>query len=117
MICSKADSTRNSIYLFSLFLFELGSLVCGEFVGMAKFTILNECKAHQLCFTCSALAPSMGGVIAGRAVAGIGAAGLFVACFQILIETTSVAARAGYLGAIGAVFSISMVAAPSIGGE
>ena len=49
-------------------------------------------------------------------MAGIGAAGLFMACLQILIETTTVAARAQYIGLVGVVFSISMISAPSIGG-
>lgn len=55
-------------------------------------------------------------VIAGRAVSGFGAAGLFMGCFQILIETTTVASRAQYIGILGALFSISMIAGPSIGG-
>jgi MFS family permease len=79
------------VYLVSLFIFELGSLICG-------------------------VAKSMGTLIAGRTVAGIGAAGLFMACFQILIETTSMTNRAMYMGFIGAIFGISTIAAPSIGG-
>ena len=80
------------VYLASLFIFELGSLVC-------------------------AWSPTMGALIAGRTVAGVGAAGLFMACFQIMIESTTVAARAQYIGFFGAIFAISMIAAPSIGGE
>ncbi|PWN37257.1 MFS general substrate transporter [Meira miltonrushii] len=79
------------VFMVALFLFELGSLVSG-------------------------VAPNMGAVLAGRTVSGVGAAGIFMTSMQILAETTTVTARAQYMGILGALFAISMVAGPLIGG-
>lgn len=79
------------VFMVALFLFELGSLVSG--VG-----------------------PNIGAVLAGRTVSGVGAAGIFMASMQILAETTTVTARAQYMGILGALFALSMVAGPLIGG-
>lgn len=83
--------SSKSIWLVSLFLFELGSVVSG-------------------------VAPNMNAMLAGRTVSGVGAAGIFMSAMQILAETTAVTARAQYMGILGALFSISMVAGPLIGG-
>ncbi|CAO1631687.1 unnamed protein product [Jaminaea pallidilutea] len=79
------------IFLLNVFLFELGSLV-------------------------SAVAPNIAAVLAGRAVSGIGAAGMMSGAIQILIETTTIQQRAVYVGLLGALFAIAMIAGPLIGG-
>lgn len=80
-----------SVYLFNLFFFEVGSLV-------------------------SALAPTMGTVLAGRTISGVGAAGLFMGAIQILAESTTIEARAIYMGMLGMLFTVSMIVGPIIGG-
>lgn len=86
-----AHFSSKYVFMVALFLFELGSLVSG-------------------------IAPNMGAVLAGRTVSGVGAAGIFMTSMQILAETTTVTARAQYMGILGALFAISMVAGPLIGG-
>jgi MFS family permease len=79
------------VYLFSIFLFALGSLVCG-------------------------MAPNMAAMLSGRTVSGVGAAGIFMSMMQVMLETTSLAGRAMYIGLIGAVIAVTMVIGPLIGG-
>lgn len=62
--------------IFAVFIFELGSLICG-------------------------VAPSMEVLIFGRAVAGLGAAGVFTSAIVILAEISTMQERAKYMGLIG----------------
>ncbi|KAJ7624664.1 ABC transporter [Roridomyces roridus] len=79
------------IMLFSITLFEVGSLVCG--LGQS---------AEQL--------------IAGRTVSGAGAAGMYVAMFQIVVQVTRLEDRPRLFGLFGAVYGLSSVIGPLIGG-
>jgi MFS family permease len=72
-------------------LFETGSLVCG-------------------------VAQNVDMLIAGRTVSGVGAAGIFVAMIQIISQVTRLEDRARLFGAFGAVFGLSSVIGPLIGG-
>jgi MFS family permease len=71
----------------ALFLFELGSLVCG-------------------------VTPSSTGLIVGRALAGVGAGGLFSGAMLVIANIVPLHTRAIYIGLIGVVFGISSVAGP-----
>ncbi|KAK7050321.1 major facilitator transporter-like protein [Favolaschia claudopus] len=79
------------VLLSTIFIFEIGSLVC-------------------------ALAPNMGALIAGRTVSGLGAAGMFVAMLQVLSHATRLEDRPKFMGMLGAVFVISSIIGPLIGG-
>ncbi|KAJ5372885.1 Major facilitator superfamily domain general substrate transporter [Penicillium concentricum] len=79
------------IYLIALFIFEIGSLVC-------------------------AVTPSSVGLICGRAIAGLGAAGLFSGSVLIISKSVPLAKRPLYTGIIGAMFGIANVAGPLMGG-
>jgi len=63
------------VAMFAVFIFEMGSLVCG-------------------------VAPSMNVLIFGRALAGAGAAGIFVSGMVIVAEITPLHNRAQYLALI-----------------
>jgi len=78
-------------YLFAIFIFEVGSLVC-------------------------ALAPTSNAFIVGRAVAGIGTAGLFSGSVVILSYTLPLRQRPAAFGLIGAMWGIASVAGPLLGG-
>ena len=66
------------VILFAIFIFEVGSLI-------------------------SAVAPSMKVLILGRAISGVGAAGLFSGGMIITAELTSMHDRPKYFGLFGAV--------------
>ncbi|KAF3017953.1 hypothetical protein E8E15_004372 [Penicillium rubens] len=79
------------IYLIALFIFEVGSLVC-------------------------AVTPTSVGLICGRAIAGLGAAGLFSGSILIISKSVPLVKRPVYTGLIGAMFGIANVAGPLMGG-
>ncbi|KAK1975019.1 major facilitator superfamily transporter [Colletotrichum cereale] len=78
-------------YLGAIAIFEIGSLVC-------------------------ALAPTSTAFIIGRAVAGIGTAGLFSGSIVILSYTMPLEKRPLAFGLIGCMFGIASVAGPLLGG-
>lgn len=79
------------VFLSCLFIFELGSLVCG-------------------------VAPNSTALIIGRAVAGVGAAGIFSGALIIIAFSTPLDKRAMYTALVSAVFGIASVIGPLLGG-
>ncbi|EIW65485.1 hypothetical protein TREMEDRAFT_13495, partial [Tremella mesenterica DSM 1558] len=79
------------VMMFAVFIFEVGSLIC-------------------------ALAPGMTVLILGRAITGVGAAGIFGIGMVIIAEITPLHNRAQTLGFLGVVFAIASVIGPLIGG-
>ncbi|GAA5909666.1 hypothetical protein JCM5296_006726 [Sporobolomyces johnsonii] len=82
---------RKWTFLVAISVFELGSLIC-------------------------AVSPTVDSLITGRAVAGCGAAGIFVACLSIIAEVTRLEDRPKLLGLFGGVFAVSSVIGPLLGG-
>lgn len=78
-------------YLFALFLFEAGSLLCGA-------------------------TPNSIGLILGRAIAGLGAAGIFSGAILIINRSVPLRQRPMYMGLIGSMYGIASVAGPLMGG-
>ncbi|KAF7303924.1 MFS general substrate transporter [Mycena indigotica] len=79
------------ILLVGVSLFEIGSLVCG---------LTND--ASQL--------------IAGRTVSGVGAAAIYVSTIQIVTQVTRLQDRPKLFGIFGAVFAVSSIIGPLMGG-
>ena len=77
------------VLLSALFIFEVGSLVC-------------------------AVAPSSLALIIGRAIAGLGSAGIFTGAFVVIANTVAVEKRPAYLGIIGGMYGIASVAGPLV---
>lgn len=77
-------------FLVSIGIFEVGSLVCG-------------------------VAPDSISLIVGRAVAGIGSAGLFCGALVIIAHTVPMSKRPAYTGIIGACYGIASIAGPLLG--
>nr|ABR28367.1 putative efflux pump [Xylaria sp. BCC 1067] len=77
------------VYLTAIFIFEVGSLICG--VAQNSVTL-----------------------IIGRAIAGLGSAGLFSGALLILAHSVPLATRP--LGLIGGVYGVASVAGPLLGG-
>jgi len=82
---------RKYVYMASVTWFEIGSLFC-------------------------AVAPSVNFLIFGRAVAGIGGAGIFVSVLSIIGEITRLEDRPKLFGSFSAVFGFSSVRGPLLGG-
>ena len=77
------------VLLSALFIFEVGSLVC-------------------------AVAPSSMALIVGRAIAGLGSAGIFTGAFVVVAHTVVLEKRPAYLGIIGGVYGVASVAGPLV---
>ncbi|RYP81618.1 hypothetical protein DL769_001919 [Monosporascus sp. CRB-8-3] len=79
------------VFLTAICLFELGSLICG--VSQNSVTL-----------------------IVGRAIAGVGAAGMFSGGLLILAKSLPLAKRPIYIGFISSMYGIASVAGPLLGG-
>ncbi|RFU35223.1 hypothetical protein B7463_g1134, partial [Scytalidium lignicola] len=79
------------VYLIAIGIFELGSLICGA-------------------------APNSIALIIGRAVAGLGSAGIFSGALIIVAYSVPLAKRPIYTGFIGSCYGIASVAGPLLGG-
>ncbi|KAK1752244.1 major facilitator superfamily domain-containing protein [Echria macrotheca] len=79
------------VFLFALSIFEVGSIIC-------------------------AAAPNSPVLIAGRAIAGIGAAGIMTGALVILSLSVPLHTRPRLTGAVGGVVCIAQIVAPTLGG-
>ncbi|KIX00332.1 uncharacterized protein Z518_10471 [Rhinocladiella mackenziei CBS 650.93] len=80
-----------TVYLGSIVVFEVGSAVCGA-------------------------APSSDALIVGRAIAGVGSAGIFAGSLVIIAYTVPLVKRPIYTGIVGAMYGIASIAGPLLGG-
>ncbi|KAI9819043.1 MAG: MFS sugar transporter [Thelocarpon impressellum] len=79
------------VYLVAIGIFELGSLICG-------------------------VAPTSDALIVGRAIAGLGCAGIFSGALIIVAYSVPLRQRPVYTGIIGATYGLASVAGPLMGG-
>ncbi len=82
---------RKGLFIGALVLFIAGSVVCG-------------------------LSTSMGGLIVGRAVQGLGGGGLMILSQAIVADIVPPRKRAMYLSAMGIAYAVPMLAGPLLGG-
>ncbi|KAI1420133.1 MFS general substrate transporter [Xylaria sp. FL1777] len=83
--------SKKLTYLVYLFVFEIGSLVC-------------------------ALAPTSKALIIGRAVAGLGASGVFAGGFTLLTTIIPLHKRAIWTGTFSSIFALASIIGPILGG-
>jgi MFS family permease len=79
------------LYIFSVFIFEVGSAICGA-------------------------APTMNILIVGRAIAGVGGSGQNVGCMTLIAATTTMAERPMYISTTGLSWDLGTVLGPILGG-
>lgn len=82
---------RKYLFIVALSIFIVGSATCG-------------------------LAPSMEGLIAGRAVEGLGGGGLIILAQATIADIIPPRQRGKYMGIMGSVFAVSTVVGPLLGG-
>jgi MFS family permease len=89
----KFYATFNSkwLYIISVTIFEAGSALCGG-------------------------APNMDALIVGRAIAGLGAIGIYIGVMAIISGNTTDKERPTYLGGAGAMWGFASVLGPVLGG-
>lgn len=78
-------------YILTVFLFEIGSALCGS-------------------------APNMNVLIVGRVLAGVGGSGMYLGCITYFAVTTSPREGPIYVGLVGFVWGIGTVLGPIVGG-
>jgi MFS family permease len=78
-------------YILSVFVFEVGSAVCGA-------------------------APNMNALIIGRAICGVSGSGMYVGLMTLLAATTTIHERPMYVGGGGFIWGVGTVLGPIIGG-
>ncbi|MCJ1395326.1 hypothetical protein MMC18_008210 [Xylographa bjoerkii] len=79
------------VFLSSIFVFEIGSAVCGAAPNSIIFII-------------------------GRAIAGLGSAGIFSGAIILIVYIVPLNKRPLYTGSLGGVFAVASVAGPLLGG-
>lgn len=79
------------LYLTCVLLFEVGSALCGA-------------------------APNVDALIVGRAIAGVGGAGIYMGVMTLIAATTTMRERPLYVGLTGLTWGIGIVLGPVIGG-
>lgn len=80
-----------TVFITSILIFEVGSALCGA-------------------------APNSTALIVGRAIAGVGSAGIFSGALVIIAYSVPLVKRPIYTGIVGAMYGIASIAGPLLGG-
>jgi EmrB/QacA subfamily drug resistance transporter len=94
-------SSRRTIEVWAISLFLLGSALCGLAGEFGTLPVLGDGMTQLIVF---------------RAVQGVGGAGLFAMAFIVIADLFPPAERGKYQGLFGAVFGVSSVVGPLVGG-
>lgn len=79
------------VFLVAIAIFELGSLICG-------------------------VAPTSAALIVGRAMAGVGSAGVFSGAYLLIATSVPLSRRPAFNGLIGGMYGLASVVGPLLGG-
>ncbi|MCS5736053.1 MDR family MFS transporter [Herbiconiux daphne] len=87
----------------------------GDLIGR-KWLFIGAISIFLVGSVVGGLADSMGTLIAGRAIQGLGGGGLMILALAIIADVVPARQRGKYSGIMGAVFAVSSVAGPLLGG-
>lgn len=85
-------------------------------IASIKYTFLTATVIFELGSIICAAAPNSTALIIGRAVAGLGCAGIFSGALIILAHSIPLAKRPAWMGAVGGMWGLASVAGPLLGG-
>ncbi|KAJ7613231.1 major facilitator superfamily domain-containing protein [Roridomyces roridus] len=105
----------SSAYLLSMSCTQLLYGKIYTFLPM-KWVYVTVLSLFQLGSLLSAIAPNSRALIIGRAVAGLGSAGVMAGAFNIIATTVPLQKRSVYSGMIGGAYGLANVVAPLLGG-
>lgn len=80
-----------------------------------KWTFISTILIFEVASAICGSAPNSIALIIGRAIAGIGSAGIFGGAFIIIAESVPLSKRPLYNGVIGGTFGIASVVGPLLG--
>ncbi|GJJ12846.1 hypothetical protein Clacol_007091 [Clathrus columnatus] len=118
-IASDFDAVSDLSWIASAFFLEAGLILFyGKIITIApaKMVLLVCVGLFELGSLFCAVAPSVNFLIFGRAVAGAGAGGIWIAMVSILTKISTFKQRPILMGLFGAVFAICSIVGPLIGG-
>lgn len=81
-----------------------------------KWVFLGALAVFEIGSAVSGAAPSSVALIVGRAVAGIGAAGLFSGALLIIAHSVPLNRRPAYMSVVGSMYGVASVTGPLLGG-
>lgn len=96
-----------------MFIFELGSLICGKSYFFSSWRLDSD--SNQSLFP-KAVSKDSTTLIIGRAIAGVGGAGIASGSYTIIAFAATPAQRPAFTGILGAAYGIASVAGPLLGG-
>lgn len=96
-----------------MFIFELGSLICGKLYFFSSWG--SNSDSNQSLFP-KAVSNDSTTLIIGRAIAGVGGAGIASGSYTIIAFAATPAQRPAFTGILGAAYGIASVAGPLLGG-
>jgi MFS family permease len=97
-------------FMTAIAIFELGSLICGEL----KHHLLSG--KDILMAMPAGVSQNSSMLIAGRAIAGLGASGISTGCYTIIAYAAPPRLRPAFTGILGATFGAGSVVGPLLGG-
>lgn len=81
-----------------------------------KWTFIASIALFEIGSAVSGAAPSSNALIVGRAISGVGGAGMFSGSMVIILNVLPLPKRPLFMGLIGGIFGIASVVGPLLGG-